>query len=75
MRRFKNEIGTIFRGHNVIEYKSPDDGMTIDDFFKTLGYACLYKGLGEKVNQIPLEELTVFPFQGISTKAADEAAY
>lgn len=61
--QIKNEIGTIFRGHNVIEYKSPDDGMTIDDFFKTLGYACLYKGLGEKVNQIPLEELTVSLFR------------
>lgn len=23
--QIQNEIGTIFRGHNVIEYKSPDD--------------------------------------------------
>ena len=53
--QIQNEIGRIFRRHNVIEYKSPDDGMTIDDFFKTLGYAYLYKGLGEKVDQIPLE--------------------
>ena len=66
--QIKNEIGTIFRGHNVIEYKSPDDGMTIDDFFKTLGYACLYKGLGEKVNQIPLEELTVSLFRASAPK-------
>ena len=57
--QIQNEIGKIFRGHNIIEYKSPDDGMTIDDFFKTLGYAFLYKGLGEKVNQIPLRELTI----------------
>lgn len=66
--QIQNEIGTIFRGHNVIEYKSPDDGMTIDDFFKTLGYACLYKGLGEKVNQIPLEELTVSLFRASAPK-------
>ena len=66
--QIKNEIGTIFRGHNVIEYKSPDDGMTIDDFFKTLGYACLYKGLGEKVNQIPLEGLTVSLFRASAPK-------
>ena len=46
--QIQNEIGKIFRGHNIIEYKSPDDGMTIDDFFKTLGYAFLYIGLGEK---------------------------
>lgn len=30
--QIQNEIGKIFRGHNIIEYKSPDDGMTIDDF-------------------------------------------
>lgn len=66
--QIQNEIGTIFCGHNVIEYKSPDDGMTIDDFFKTLGYACLYKGLGEKVNQIPLEELTVSLFRASAPK-------
>lgn len=66
--QIQNEIGTIFRGYNVIEYKSPDDGMTIDDFFKTLGYACLYKGLGEKVNQIPLEELTVSLFRASAPK-------
>ena len=50
----QNEIGRIFRRYNVIEYKSPGDGMTIDDFFKTVGYACIYKGLGETVDQIPL---------------------
>ncbi len=59
----RNEIGSIFRGHNIIEYKSPDDGMTIDDFFKTLGYAYLYKGLGERADQILLEDLTVSLFR------------
>ena len=66
--QIQNEIGRIFRRHNVIEYKSPDDGMTIDDFFKTLGYAYLYKGLGEKVDQIPLEELTISLFRAIVPK-------
>ena len=66
--QIQNEIGKIFRGHNIIEYKSPDDGMTIDDFFKTLGYAFLYKGLGEKVNQIPLRELTVSLFRASAPK-------
>lgn len=54
-----NEIGEIFREHNVIEYKSPDDGITIDDYYKTMAYTYLYKGLGETVNAIPGEELTV----------------
>ena len=54
-----NQIGEIFREHNVWEYKSPDDGLTIDDYYKTVGYVCLYKGLGKTVNEIPGEELTV----------------
>ena len=62
--QIQNEIGKIFRGHNIIEY----DGMTIDNFFKTLGYAFLYKGLGEKVNQIPLRELTVSLFRASAPK-------
>ena len=61
--QIQNEIGKLFRKYNVIEYKSPDDEMNIDDFFKTVGYAYLYKGLGEKVNQIPLEELTASLFR------------
>ena len=52
--QIQNEIGKIFRGHNIIEYKSPD--------------AFLYKGLGEKVNQIPLRELTVSLFRASAPK-------
>jgi CRISPR/Cas system CSM-associated protein Csm2 small subunit len=55
----KNEIGHIMRKYNVLEYKSPKDSMSIDDFYKTVGYACLYKGYGETVDQIPSKEITV----------------
>ena len=61
--KIKNEIGHIFKKYNVIEYKSPDDELSIDDYYKTVGYACLYKGLGETVNQIPAEELTLSIFR------------
>ena len=44
-----NEIGRIFRVHNLVEYKSPADALTIRDFFKTVGYAGLYIG-SEAVN-------------------------
>ena len=54
-----NQIGNIFRGYNILEYKSPDDGITIDDYYKTMAYAYLYKGLGKTVDEIPGEELTV----------------
>jgi CRISPR/Cas system CSM-associated protein Csm2 small subunit len=59
----KNELGHIMRKYNIIEYKSPDDGMSIDDFFKTLGYACLYKGYGNTVNAVREEELTFSLFR------------
>lgn len=61
--KIKNEIGHIMRTYNVIEYKSPEDGLTIDDFYKTIGYACLYKGYGENVDKIPVNELTVSLFR------------
>lgn len=59
----KNEIGHIFRKFNVVEYKSHDDALSIDDYYKTVGYACLYKGLGETVDQIPANELTISIFR------------
>lgn len=55
----ENEIGRIFRKYNVIEYKSPEDGLTIDDFFKTFGYAELYISQRKTVDQIPINQLTV----------------
>lgn len=59
----ENEIGRIFKRYNVVEYKSPEDGLSIDDYYKTIGYACLYKGLGATVDQAPAEELAVSIFR------------
>ena len=39
----KKNIGHIFRMHNIVEYKSPTDYLSIDDFYKVYGYACFYK--------------------------------
>ena len=57
--RMKNAIGHIFRKHNIVEYKSPGDGMTVDDFYKCVAYACLYKSTGENVNAIAGDELSI----------------
>ena len=51
--------------YNVIEYKSLEDNLSIDDFYKTMGYACLYKGYGNRVDQIPAEELTISIFRKV----------
>jgi CRP-like cAMP-binding protein len=37
--------------------------MSIDDYYKTVGYACIYKGLGTTVDAVPAEELTVSLFR------------
>ena len=52
--KLTDPVGSFFRMHNVLEYKSPEDNLSIDDFYKAQGYALLYKGLGKRVNEIPI---------------------
>jgi hypothetical protein len=54
-----NEIGRIFKTHNLFEYKSPNHGINIDSYYKSISYACLYKALGDTVDEIPAEEITL----------------
>ena len=54
-----NEIGKLFRGHNIMEYKSPEDHLDIDDFYKAGAYASLYKSYGKTVNEIKADDVTV----------------
>lgn len=54
-----NEIGKIFRGHNIMEYKSPGDQLDIDTFYKVSGYASLYKSYGKTVDGIKAEDVTI----------------
>ncbi|WP_044913060.1 hypothetical protein [Butyrivibrio sp. WCE2006] len=58
-----NAIGRIFSTYNIVEYKSPEDNLTIDDFYKTIGYACFYKGYGERVNQIDVSNMSISIFR------------
>ena len=52
-------IGEFFRPVNIFEYKSPEDGLTIDDFYKAQGYGLIYKSLDRKVNELPIEDMTL----------------
>ena len=54
-----NDIGRIFKEHNIIEYKSPYDHLNIDTFYKLLAYGCLYKATSSKVNEIDSNEITL----------------
>ena len=55
----KKNIGRIFRKHNIIEYKSPDDYISISDYYLVYAYACLYKADESKENQILFEDITI----------------
>jgi hypothetical protein len=49
-------IASIFRGHNLLEYKSPSDSLTVADFHKVMAYANLYCAPPERAD---IRDLTV----------------
>lgn len=55
----QKNIGRIFRRHNIIEYKSPDDYISIDAFYQVYGYACFYKADTNHVDEIKANEITI----------------
>lgn len=57
--KIKNEIGAFFRTHNLTEYKSPEDSLSVDTLYKVIAYAALYKSYGETVDAIPADDITV----------------
>ncbi len=57
--KMKKNIGRIFRKHNILEYKSPEDYLSIDDYYKVCGYACFYKSDVSKVNSIKIADVTI----------------
>ena len=54
-----NDIAFFFRGHNILEYKSPEDHLDIDTFSKTLAYAYLYKSYGKTLDEIKTDDITI----------------
>ena len=53
--KIKKNIGVIFRTWNILEYKSPDDYISIMDFYKVYGYACFYAYLKD----VPISDITI----------------
>jgi hypothetical protein len=51
----KKNIAALFRSENLVEFKSPDDYVSVADFYKVYGYACLYASL----NAIPITGITI----------------
>lgn len=57
------DIGRIFKGHNILEYKRPDDKLNIDVFAKVMAYANLYKAQGIPVNAISYSDISATIFR------------
>lgn len=55
----RKNIGRIFRKYNIIEYKSPQDYLGVDDFYKVYAYACFYKSDAAGEDSIKIEEITI----------------
>ena len=51
----EKNIATIFRKVNILEYKSPEDNVVVDDLYKVHAYAYLYKVL----NEVDIREITL----------------
>jgi len=51
----KKNIAAIFKTWNLFEYKSPDDYVSMADFYKVYGYACLYASF----NKVPINDMTI----------------
>lgn len=57
--QIQKNIGRIFRTHNIIEYKSPTDYFSVDDFYKVYAYACLYKSDSSSEDIVAADEITL----------------
>ena len=57
--QIQKNIGRIFREYNIIEYKSPEQYLSIDAFYKVLGYACFYKSDVQHVDAIKVDGITI----------------
>lgn len=55
----RNDIGKIFKGHNLFEYKFPCGDMDIETFLQSVGYACLYLAYADSSESISDDDITV----------------
>lgn len=57
--RIRKSIGHLFRQYNIVEYKSPDDYVSVNDFYKVTGYASVFQSNTEREQEIPPREITM----------------
>jgi hypothetical protein len=53
--QISKNIGKLFRGHNIFEFKSETDNLSVWDYNKVLGYAMIYSAF----EKVPLRDITI----------------
>jgi len=67
--QIKKNIGRIFKGHNIVEYKSEKDSFSYWDYQKVMGYAFIYSAFEKvEISDITISiSLTMFPLELVKT--------
>ena len=74
-------IGQIFRTYNFLEYKAPDDYISVDDFYKVYAYACKYIADTGSTGEVAPGEVTItficnhYPVKMLQSIAEDREIY
>ncbi|MBO5282465.1 MAG: 3-isopropylmalate dehydrogenase [Lachnospiraceae bacterium] len=55
----RNKIAEFFRGHNIIEYKNPQESYGINDLCRTFAYAGIYQSNTEREAEIDPADITI----------------
>ena len=55
----RKNIGRIFRQYNVMEYKGPGDYLSVNDFYKVMGYTGVLQSNTKREQEIRPDDLTV----------------
>ena len=77
----RKNIGQIFRTYNFLEYKAPDDYISVDDFYKVYAYACKYIADTGSTGEIAPREVTItficnhYPAKMLQSVAEDRGIY
>lgn len=57
--KIQNDIGKIFKGHNIIDYTFFDKTLNTGHFYKSLAYTSLYKASGFEDDYIKANDVTI----------------
>ena len=58
-KRHREGLPGILRRYNIIEYKSPDDTLSVNDFYKVMSYAGLFKSESPREDEIKAGDIAV----------------